>query len=351
MKATVDRKALLEVLGDLKTAVSGRCLIPICENLLLRVGKGRLTVTANNLEVSLTGSCEANIAKVGAICAPPKPLETFLKAVDTEQVTLSVVGKGRLRAEANSAAITLDGAEAEDFPPTPQVKGKGVEITGLAEALAKVDYAMASKDTRPVLSGICLTLIKGKVELTAADGFRMAITSAKVSGKLQRQAVIPAGAVKLLGRLMADKVTVRDNGKDIAFEGSGLVMVVRPVDGSYPNYWQLVPRKGTALKADAEELRKALKVVTAIKPDRDIVRLQTKGKVLTLSAKNDGGGETEVSVAAQGKVKTAFNACYLRDLLARVDGQVTLRTESPSSPGVVKHQGTTHVLMPLFVQW
>jgi DNA polymerase III sliding clamp (beta) subunit (PCNA family) len=99
-----------------------------------------------------------------------------------------------------------------------------------------------------------------------------------------------------------------------------------------------------------EAALKALKVIAGIKPEGGKVCLQTKGKNLIFWAKGDAG-RTEVKVPAKGKAQIAFNLPYLRDIIQKVDSKVTLRTKSPSEPGVVKQNGTTHVLMPMFVQW
>jgi hypothetical protein len=48
----------------------------------------------------------------------PKELEAFLKAMKAETVTLSLVNKKFLKVEAE-ASTTLEGYEAEDFPPVP----------------------------------------------------------------------------------------------------------------------------------------------------------------------------------------------------------------------------------------
>jgi len=56
-------------------------------------------------------------------------------------------------------------------------------------------------------------------------------------------------------------------------------------------------------------------------------------------------------VPAKGKVKIAFDANFLKDLLSKAGTELTLRTKDAQSPGVVKQNGTVHVVMPLFVEW
>lgn len=351
MRATTQRKALLETLGRVKSAVPSRATLPVCTSVLIRAGGGMVTITGNDLGMCLTGSCKATLSKQGAVCAMPKELEAFLKAVTADQVTLSLAGKKALKVEAGSATSTLEGYEAKDFPPVPGVKGKAVEFTNLGKALKEVSYARAKDDLRPVLEGVCFAPVAHGVELAAADGFRLALTTAKSKGSLVSQVIVPGKEVDLIQRLMLGKVSVHQGPETISFVDEGMVLTVRPIEGTFPNYKQIIPKNGSPLTVDCKQLRNALKVVTVIKTAKNLVRLQTKGKALIVSVQDDEKGKSEARVPAKGKAKIGFDADYLKDLLTRLDGQFTLRTTSPQSPGVVKQNGTTHVLMPMAVQW
>ena len=349
MRATTQRGALLETLGKVKSAVAVKHTIPVMGAVLIRAGGGQVTLTGTNLEVFLTASCKATVTRQGAVCVSPKPLEAFLKAVKAELVTLSLVGNKRLKVEAG-ASTTLEGYEARDFPLVPGVKGKAVELTGLASALKQISYATSKDEARPILNGVCLTSDNGGIALAAADGFRLAERSMKAKGQLE-QTIVPARAVQLVEKLMPGKVSIHKGNDSISFVGEGLVLTTKPVAGSYPNYKQVIPKNGSPLTVDSAALRNALKVVAVTLPNNNAVRLSTRGKTLIVSTKNEEKGETEIKVSAKGKAKIAFDANFLEALLARTSGQITLRTTNAQSPGVVKQNGTIHVLMPLCVVW
>jgi len=202
------------------------------------------------------------------------------------------------------------------------------------------------------------------VELAAADGFRLAVTSVKAKGTLTKEMIVDVQALSVVKHLMPKAVTITQamkkgvdaDGKAVttveavSFEAAGMVLVAKPIQSTYPNYPQLIPATKTGVTVDREAALEALKVIAAIKPEGEKVLLQTKGRNLLIWAKGDAG-RTEVKIPARGKAQIAFNLPYLRDLLQKVDSKVTLRTKSPSEPGVVKQNGTTHVLMPMFVQW
>lgn len=349
MRATTQRMALLETLGKVKSAVPGKHLLPVCTSVLIRAADGQVTLTGTDLEVGVTGSCKANITRQGAVCVPPRDLEILLRAVKTETVSLSLVGKNSLKVEAG-AAITIEGQESRDFPTVPGVKGKAVEITGLASAMKQISYAMAKEECRPVLTGVCFTPDKGRIALAAADGFRLAETTVKAKGQWE-QTIVPGKAIKLIERLMPGKVSLHKGEHHISFVGEGLVLTARLIEGTYPNYKHVIPKNGKPLTVDSAALKDALKVVMATKPSRNIVRFRTKQANLIVSAKADEKSEITVPVPAMGKAKMAFDGNYIKDVLARTSGPVTLRTKNAQSPGVVKQNGTIHVIMPMNVEW
>ena len=349
MRATTQRVALLETLGKVKSAVAVRNTLPILGAILIRAGGGQVTLTGTDLEVALTASCKANVTRQGAVAILPKMLEAFLKAVKAETVSLSLVDKNHLKIEAG-ASTTLEGYAAEDFPSMPGVKGKAVEVTGLASVLKQVSYAMARGESRPVLNGVCFTPDNGRIALAAADGFRLAETTVKAKGQLE-QVIVPSKAVCLIEKLMPSKVSIHRGEDTISFVGEGLVLTAKVVTGQYPNYRQLIPKNGSPIRLDSTALKDALDVVSITLPDNNVVRLQTRARNLIVSTKNEEKGETEAKVPARGKIRAAFDISYLKDLLAKTSGPITLRTTIAQSPGVVKHKGTIHVIMQMFVQW
>jgi len=356
VRVTLKRDVLLETLGKVKSAAPRNPSLPILASILVTAKGGLLTLAANDLEVCVLASCKANISKAGSIAVSPVMLEDFLKRVSGTTVTLSAK-TATLTVEAGAASTTMKGFAPEDFPKLPKLQGKPVVIYGLDKAVGEVLYAVAREEHRPVLCGVSLTPKNGRVELAAADGFRLAITSARVKGTLKEQLIVPAKALSLLKRFLPGNVTALVWGKDdrdkaIAFhQNNGVTVVAKTIAGNYPNYAQLIPKKGSLLKVATDQLKQALETVMAIKPENDAVKLQGRGKSLVVSARDGADRVAAVKVPATGKVKAGFNGKYLKDLLGVVGKDFMLRMEKPETPGVVKNNGTVHVLMPMNVQW
>ena len=355
MKATVDRKEMVSALGEVKgiAPYTKHNTLKVLGYVLLTAKKGGVSLTTTNLDASLRETVKADLDKGGSICAPIKDMEKILKTFTTEKVTLEATEK-KVTFSGNGARVSFDAIDAEQFPPIPEVKGSPVVVDNLADLLKEVEYAMADeKDARPVLTGVCFNPGRGILELVAADGFRLAYTHTKPKGKLKRQFILPAEAVKEIRRLMPGPVTIRDNGTDVSFESNGLVLVSRPVSGTFPNWNQLIPKGGTPFEIPVDKLREGLKMVLAIDPRGGIVRLKSiTNIVLRLSAVNEDDGECDVSVPCKGKIQIAFNAKYLMELTGKIEDTMLMQFTDGSSPvKIIGNGNTLHLLMPMFVQW
>jgi len=355
MRAIVKRNTLLETLGKVKSAVATKHTLKVLGAILIRAGGGQLTLTGTNLEVALTASCKASVSRQGAIAVLPQTLEAFLKAVKSDKVTLSIVNGKSLRVEAG-AVTTIEGFEAQEFPEIAGVRGKPIVVTGLANGLKQITYAMAEDDSRPVLHGVCFHPNGGNLMLAAADGLRLAETKVKAKGSLE-ETVVPAKAVQLVQKLMPGRVSIhrvketREGKQDtISFVGDGLVLTAMVIQGKYPNYEQVIPKSGSPVVVESKALKEALDTVAITLPDNNAVRLNAARGKLIVSTKNTEKGETEAKVPAKGKAAIAFNIRFLKDVLANTSDKITLRITNAQSPGVVKQNGTIHVIMPMFVE-
>lgn len=375
MKGTVRREALLGVLSKVKAGVGKTEVGHASEKLLLEGKQGKLTLTASNGEVFVVGSCKATLNSGGAICVPSQGLESFLKVARVDTVSLNVKSQvrteqvqcgssghpdytpeyrpakiyhGELKVQAGLAATSLAGANPKNFPKLPKPpQSDPIRVMDLAQGLQKVDHAIATDDARPVFASVCINPgKKSGVELVASDGWRLTVASVKTRGQLKKQILVPRSAALLLMKLMPSKVSLRVANNHAFFEGDGVNVTVVCTKGTYPNYQQLIPTGGNPLRFQAGDLMTAIKTVEAMGPDGGIIRLQTKGKTLRVSGRTNGN-ETECKLPCGGKANIAFNIRYLRELVARMSGPVTMRTTTAEGVAIIKQNGTTHLLMPM----
>ena len=136
----------------------------------------------------------------------------------------------------------------------------------------------------------------------------------------------------------------------VLFHLDGVDLVSRLIDGQFPNYQQVLPaRHATRAEIDREELLRAVRPAALIaSSSANIVKLQVGGEAagVTVTATAEVGDYTgEVEATVEGDATTiAFNARYLNDVLANVDGgPLRARTQRAALAGRVPSGGRRRV--------
>ena len=375
MKLSCIQENLGKGLSIVGRAVATRTTLPITQNVLLTTDQSRLKLSATNLEMAISCWVGAKVEQEGAITIPARLLTEFVSSLPNEPIEMTL-NKNTLLLKCARFEARINGLDAQDFPPIPQV-GDGIatkiEADALRQGISQTTFAAASEESRPVLTGVQAEFEGDKLTLAAADGFRLAVHDAPLLSSVSDKVsvIIPARALNEISRSLADQdepveITINQQKSQALFRLKNIELVSQLIQGTFPNYSQLIPQSyGTRSVVDIAEFLRAIKMASVFARDGSgIVRLViTPGAELTpgkmnISAKaeeiGDNVGEIDALVDGEGD-KIAFNARYLSDILGVLhQSQVALETTTPSSPGVLRPVGIdnyVHVIMPMFVQW
>ncbi|MDP2948364.1 MAG: DNA polymerase III subunit beta, partial [Chloroflexota bacterium] len=364
-------------LGIVGRAVAARGTLPQTSHVLIASDDGRLKLAATNLEIAITSWIGAKVEEEGAITVPARLLGDFVNSLPNEQIEMVLAPRAKqLRIVCARNEATVAGMDANDFPPIPAIRD-GVSLNldplSLRAAINQVEFAAAADDTRPVLTGIHVLMEGRDLTLAAADGFRLAVHKLSLEQDVpQRQEIIiPARAMRELNRLLPEEeesveMTLNAARSQVLFRLKNVEMVAQLVQGTFPNYSQLIPQSWTCRAViDVGEFLRETRIAAIFARDGSgIVRLQvtpgeelSPGKlVISARAEEIGDNRGEIDASVEGEAaKVAFNSRYLQDVLQVLDcAQVALETSGSSSPGVLRPVGQdnyVHVVMPMFVQW
>ena len=145
MEARVTRANLLNELIPMQGIVERRTTIPVLSHILLRVEGDRLHLASTDLDVSLTSSCEAEVASSGSIAVQARKFLEIVRAVGAEVVSLTLEEEKRLRIEAGQSRFKINGLAAEDFPTLPEVSEDGLTYAfELRDSDSYAQYAVFS---------------------------------------------------------------------------------------------------------------------------------------------------------------------------------------------------------------
>ena len=377
MQVTCLRENLSRGLANVSRAVAARATLPVTQNVLLEGDDGQLKLTATNTEISISTWIGAQIEGEGRVTVPARMLTDFVNSLPGQTVDIEFknepVGVVHTSDKFN---CEINGIASEEFPPIPTVDG-GSSVTIPADtfrgALERVVLAAATDDSRPVLTGVKVELAGDAFTLAAADGCRLAVESGKVDAPVNAEVgvIVPAKTLAEVERLLGDgsasvELSIDADGRSAKFRLDTSEVVTALVQGTFPDYEKLIPTSwGTKATIDLAGMVQATRAASIFARDGSgIIRVivnpgdgDASGAVKVISrAEEVGSNENELDAAVDGdETKVAFNSKFLMDVLNVLSGkEVVLETTTPSSPGVFRsanHEGYTHVVMPMFVQW
>jgi len=377
MKLSCLQENLNHGLNCVGRASAARTTLPITNNVLLSIDQGRLKLVATNLEMAISCWIGAKVEEEGAITVPARLLNEFVASLPNDKINISLSPRSKtLELKCARFEARISGIDAKDFPPIPIIEDgvtTKVEIEALRQGIGQVVFAAASDESRPVLTGINAEFDADLLTLAAADGFRLAVYKLPLATPVSQKttAIIPARALAEINRLSADQeeaveIKLNTTKSQILFRLKDIELVSQLVQGSFPQYSQLIPQSyNTRAVVDIAQFLRATKTASIFARDGSgIVRLVIapggkagQGK-LTIAARSEEIGDDvgEIDAIVEGEeAKIAFNARYLSDVLSVLhEQQVALEVTTPSSPGVIRPVGVDnyiHVVMPMFVQW
>lgn len=383
MKVSCLQENLSRGLSIVGRAVASRATLPVTQNVLLETDRSMLKLSATNLEIAITTWIGAMIDVEGAITVPARLLSEFVNSLPSDRVDLDVEEDSSiLQFVCGRDKARIHGVAASEFPPIPRVvEGVAARVDSqeFKRAIGRVVFAAASEESRPVLTGVQAKLDGDRFTLAAADGFRLAVQHGTLAAAVEEEigVIIPARTMNELSRLLTDQddtveIMMVPARSQIMFKSGGVEVVSQLVQGTFPNYEQLIPQKfDTRSTFDSQRLLRVTRSAAIFARDgSNIIRLQMSPRpedaeeteaagTATISGRSEEVGENQTALdmmEMEGEeAKIAFNSRYLQEVLSVLErGNVAIETTSSSSPGVFKptdDDNYVHVVMPMFVQW
>jgi DNA polymerase-3 subunit beta len=378
MKITCLQENLAKGLATVGRAVASRSTLPILSNILLESDEGRLRLAATNLEIGVNCWIGARVEEEGRITVPARLLTEFVNSLPPGQIEMELVERTQtLNLKCARYEANIKGIDASEFPTVPtaeSIDGQNnlhLEAEAFRRMIEQVVFAAATDESRPILTGVLAQFHQGELTLAAADGFRLSVASADVGADVDDTAsvIIPARALAELNRVSAEQedpieLIMTPSRNQILFHLANTDLVSQLIEGSFPDYNQIVPKTSTTRTlVSTDELLKAVKVAFLFARDAaNIIRLNvvpgselTPGQMIvtgTSAEFGDNVSELDASIEGDG-IEIAFNARYMIDALSVAGtAEVALETSTPNSPGVIRPVGDGSflcVIMPMHI--
>lgn len=361
MKFGITKESFLKGLQQVQSVISAHSTLPILFNVLLKTEKQKLSLVATDLAVSMRCNVEANIKKTGASTFPARRLLSIVRELPQEEVEIEVMDNNVASIQCGSSAYKIFGLAADEFPPLPSFDdSRSITINQgtFKEMLKKTVYAASVDESRQILNGIMLGMREQKLTMVATDGRRLALVEQEIEvpPDAQSDLVIPTKTVNELIKVLGDEGTVKIQSLPnmVAFDMGDVLITSKLIEGSYPNFKQVIPSQcEERITMDRENLLAAIRRVALLTSEKNpSVKLTfAKNQVQIIVVTPDVGEAHEsIPIKYTGKsIAMAFNPEYLMDPLRNLTGdEVAIELVDELSPAVIKCDiPFLYVLMPL----
>jgi DNA polymerase-3 subunit beta len=365
MQFTIEKSQLNQGLNKVSRLANARMPIPILNNILLNVQVDQLTLSVTDLELGIQTALPVEVRTEGSFTVPARLLTEFILASQEKTLEGDVSDKATLTLKGAQSQVKIRGLDASEFPTLPFIEGDptlSVRATELKEAIDLVSFATAIDDTRPVLAGILVTAIDKELILAATDSYRLAEKRIKLHqpAKNPCSVIVPKRTLMELSRLLADEpgdisVFVGDN--QIQFSYNQTRLVSRVIEGSYPQYINIVPKEyRTRVTANLPDCVAALKMsqLFAREAGNLISMTMVPGLGVTVESAASQKGEannTFTAITEGEEIKMSFNVKYLLDALQVVKAEnVFLELSGVDKPIMIRPANSPEyfsLVMPL----
>lgn len=367
MRFTIARGALLDALGVVTKALSSRTTLPILSGLLVTAADGTVVLQATDLEISIRDSVEAEVEENGAAVLPGRLLSDVVRKMPDAAIRIETTSFDRVTVSCRSEkagviSFELRTLPADDFPRFPEVNPDltvSIPVQQMGAMVRQVSKAVSRDEARPILTGILLVIDGDEIRMVATDSYRLAIRSSKIEAAASEriEVVVPGKALEEVPKVSGSSqtVTMGVSSNQIVFIAGETTYVTRRIEGTFPNYGQLVPSDGTTrMTVDRAELLEAAQRVSLLAQHNAPIRMKIAESTLTLSAVTQDVGEAseDLMVETSGDpLEIAFNHVFLLDGVASSDDErLSFIASGPLKPGVFSAADTgdyTYLIMPV----
>ena len=362
MKFTVNRNLFLDNLNNVMHAISSRATIPILSGIKINLTEDELLLTGSDtdisIEIKIPVSEDLTVVSTGSIVLPARFFSEIIRRLPGKEFSLEVKESFQTQIISENSEFTINGLDANNYPRLPEIPDESsFVISGktFREIINETQFAVATQESRLVLTGVHFTFSPDKIHAVATDSHRLSSRALTLENGPQAKTdlIIPGKSLLELARIIGEtdpEIKVCPGENQVLFEIGSILFYSRLLEGSYPDTERLIPTDSTTtVEFDLMELSSALDRASLLThAGRNNVvdlTLDTEKQSAKLSGESAEIGNVEEDVSFKklegNNLKISFNPDYLRDALkASVTDSVIMDFTQPLRPFTVNPDKT-----------
>jgi len=354
MKFSINRQVLIKHLSDVQRAISSRTTIPILTGVKISADENGIVLSGSDSDISIETlipvSEENNQIEIhtqGGIVLPARFFSEIVKKLADEKITIEVKDHFQTNITSAKASFTINGIDVNNYPNFPVIDSN--EVITLPTALFKqviqhTVIATSTQESRPILTGVNMTIKDGKLTAVATDSHRLSqriILIAAPESQLEKNynVIIPGKSLVELSRIVENQPTIEMmiTENQVLFKAENVYFYSRLLEGYYPDTNRLIPASSsTQIVLNAYDLLQATDRASLLSHEgkNNVVKLSIDSNKVELSGNSPEVGNVEESLAYQSAsgdpLIISFNPDYMKDAL-RTFGQQDVQVNFTSA--------------------
>ena len=365
-------------------AVASRPTHPVLANILLTADQGtnKISLTGFDLNLGIQTSFDGTVKDSGAITIPSKLLSEIVNKLPSETPVSIEVEEDldNILIKSDRGSFNIKGITSEEYPSLPFVESGtslNIDPSSFLKALKFTIFASSNDDSKQLLTGVNFTFKQNYLESASTDGHRLAVALIGKEEDLENKNNLPSNdddlsvtiptrslrEIEKLVSLRSSENSIKlfyDKGQ-VVFISSNQIITTRTLEGTYPNYSQLIPDNfSKILNFNTKKLVDALERIAVLADQQSsVVKIKldnTDLASISAEAQDIGNANESIPVTYSGEhFDIAFNVRYLLEGLKVISSEnVLLKCNIATTPAVFVPEDNlnsfTYLVMPVQVR-
>jgi DNA polymerase-3 subunit beta len=360
MKISVEKESLLKAIQRVINIISSRSTLPVLGNILFEAENDQLKLTTTDFEIRITTQLKAKIEREGKTTIPAKKIFSLVSRFISNEVVIDCDSDNHIEVVCGTSNFKLNGIATDDFPESidfsanKELKFKEKDLSRMLEQIV---YAVSLDDTRKVLHGVLFSIKENTVTVVATDGKRLALVE-KVPESFNGtdgDIIIPLKTALEIKRLMdgGDDVLIKIGDKQISFTTALVNFTSKLIEGTYPNYRQVIPAAfSKGFEINRQMFLAKLELVSLALTDFSSCMIVSfdNNRLSFEASSTTGEGRDYIEVEyTDSKVDISFNPSFLADPFKHgTADKFKFKFNDGFSPiAIVGDEGFLYVIMPM----
>lgn len=378
MKFDINKKVLSDALKKVNRAISNRVMVEVLKGVLIVAKGDTLSLTGSNADLSIKIDIHKdednglNIEQEGGVVLPAKELIQIVRSMPESRVYFSNVDTRQVVITSGKSKFAISGQESTSYPRLPKVDNEmSFEVKGehLNNLIEKTIHSVSDFETRPILTGINLTLKNSQLTAISTDAHRLSKVEnvdVQIDEGIENSVTVPGETIKEVPKLISDSsdVKVYMTANQIGFKTDHILVLSRLLEGTYPETSRLIPTNSkTILKVDRKSFMSSIERANILASDgnNNAVKFEitdkSKGLFNTIQLSHRGElGESKEEILVNDvegdELEISFNSNYMVEALKVIeDDEVVIQFTGAMRPFVIKpsnlEEKTLQLILPI----